>query len=46
VLVPAEAACELLAHGFVPVLHGATPKSKRGKPILGNRSTKGSYGGL
>ena len=41
VLVPAEAASELLAHGFVPVLQGATPASKRAKPILGNRSTKG-----
>jgi hypothetical protein len=41
VLVPAEAASELLAHGFVPVLQGATPESRRTKPIMGNRSTKG-----
>jgi hypothetical protein len=41
VLVPAEAASELLAHGFVPVLQGTTPASRRAKPILGDRSTKG-----
>src|SRR6266436_1222703 len=41
VLVPAEAASDLLAHGFVPVLQGATPASRRAKPILGDRSTKG-----
>jgi hypothetical protein len=41
VLVPAEAASELLARGFVPVLQGATSASKRAKPILSNRSTKG-----
>ncbi len=41
VLVPAEAASELPAHGFVPVLQGTTPASKRAKPILSNRSTKG-----
>jgi hypothetical protein len=41
VLVPAEAASELLAHGLVPVLQGATPASKRAEPILVNRSTKG-----
>ena len=41
VRVPAEAVSDLLAHGFVPVLQGATPASKRAKPILSNRSTKG-----
>ena len=41
VLVPAEAASDLMAHGFVPVLQGATPASRRAKPILGDRSTKG-----
>ncbi len=41
VLVPAEAASDLLAHGFVPVLQGATRASRRARPILRNRSTKG-----
>jgi hypothetical protein len=41
VLIPAEAASELLAHGFVPVPQDATSASKRAKQILSNRSTKG-----
>jgi hypothetical protein len=42
VLVPAEAASELPAHGLCPCfLQGTTPASKRAKPILSNRSTKG-----
>ncbi len=41
VLVPAEAAAELLAHGFVPVLQGATSTSRRAKPVPVNRPIKG-----
>jgi hypothetical protein len=41
VLVPAEAASELLAHGFVPVFQGATPASSGAKSKLGNRPTIG-----
>ena len=41
VLVPAEAASELLAHGFVPVPQGATPASSGAKSKLGNRPTIG-----
>jgi hypothetical protein len=41
VLVPAEAVCELLAHGFVPVVSSLVPASRRAKPMPGNRSTKG-----
>jgi hypothetical protein len=41
VLVPAEAASELLAHGFVPVLQLATSMSRRAKPLAANRSTEG-----
>ena len=40
VLVPAEAACELFAHGFVPVLQGFMP-SRRAKPLPGSRALKG-----
>jgi hypothetical protein len=41
VLVPAEAACELLGHGFGPVAADLTPAKRRAKPMPGNRSTKG-----
>jgi hypothetical protein len=41
VLVPAEAASELLAHGFVPVLQEAIAASSRAKSSPSNRSTKG-----
>ena len=45
VLVPAEAASELLAHGFVPVLQGATSVPRRAKPVSTSRSTKGLSSG-
>jgi len=41
VLVPAEATAELLAHGFVPVLQGATSTSRRTKPVPVNLPIKG-----
>jgi hypothetical protein len=41
VLVPAEAASELLAHGFVPVLEEAMAASSRAKSPPSNRSAKG-----
>ena len=41
VLVPAEAAFELLAHGFVPVLQSPTSTSTRTRPVPVNRSVKG-----
>jgi hypothetical protein len=41
VLVPVETASHLVAHGFVPVLQGATPASRRAKPVLADRSTEG-----
>ena len=41
VLVPAEAVCELLAHGFVPVLAGPMAASSRAKSAPSNRFRKG-----
>lgn len=41
VLVPAEAAYELSAHGFLPSPRGELPASKRAKRVLSNRSTRG-----
>ncbi len=41
VLVPAEAASDLLAHGFVPVLRETMVASSRAKSSLTNRSKKG-----
>jgi hypothetical protein len=41
VLVPAEAACELFAHGFVPVPEVALTPSRRAKPLPGSRALKG-----
>jgi hypothetical protein len=41
VLVPAEAACELLAHGFGPEAADVTPATGRAKPMSGKRLTKG-----
>jgi hypothetical protein len=41
VLVPAEAAAELSAHGFMPVAQGAMATPARAKPIAGRRSRKG-----
>jgi hypothetical protein len=40
VLVPAEAASELIGHGFVAVLPGTTLVSRRTKSLPTNRSTK------
>jgi len=40
VLVPAEAASELIGHGFVPVLAETTLVSRRTKSLPANRSTK------
>jgi hypothetical protein len=41
VLVPAEAAYELLAHGFMPVPSGPAPAFNQSKPSPVNRSKKG-----
>jgi hypothetical protein len=41
VLVPAEAACELLAHGFVPVFEETMVALSRAKSAPSNRSKKG-----
>jgi hypothetical protein len=41
VAVPAEAASELSAHGFAPVLREAKTMPKRSKPALGSRPAKG-----
>ncbi len=41
VLVPAEAASELSAHGFVPVYEGVMLAQDRGKSSPSNRSKKG-----
>ena len=42
VLVPAEAVCELLAHGFVPVFEqGMVQAATRAKPSPSSRSKKG-----
>ncbi len=41
VLVPAEAASELFAHGFVPVFEGTMLASSRAKSASSNRSKKG-----
>ena len=41
VVVPAEAASELFAHGFVPVFEGTMLASSRAKSAPSNRSKKG-----
>jgi hypothetical protein len=41
VLVPAEAASELLAHGFVPVFEEMMEAVSRAKSSPSNRSKKG-----
>lgn len=41
VLVPAEAAAELLAHRFAPVPRVTTSVAGRGKPLPAHRTVKG-----
>ena len=46
VLVPAEAAAELLAHGFVPVTAEASSDLRGAKPSSSTRGRKGLSGGF